>query len=166
MCEDLVADWIKTVWANRPGGLLQRKALLVLDSFRGHLTDRVKNRLATTRTDLAIIPGGLTSVLQPLDVCVNRPFKAEFRRCYSEWMAGGHHEKTPTGRLKRASLQQVCEWILSAWSAVSFEVVAKSFKVTGISNCMNGTEDDRLWEDADAEVSSSENEESDSEMEL
>ncbi|KAH7978311.1 hypothetical protein HPB49_005181 [Dermacentor silvarum] len=36
----------------------------------GHLTDRVKDRLATTRTDLAVIPGGLTSVLQPLDAIV------------------------------------------------------------------------------------------------
>lgn len=131
----------------------------------GHLTDRVKDRLATTRTDLAVIPGGLTSVLQPLDVCINRPFKTEFRRCYSEWMAGGHHEKTPTGRLKRASLQQVCAWILSAWRAVSLETVAKSFKVTGISNSMDGTEDDRLWGDADAEASSSEGEDSDSDME-
>ena len=101
-------------------------------------------------------------MLQPLDVCINRPFKAEFRRCYSEWMAGGHHEKTPTGRLKRASLQ-VCAWILSASRAVSFETVAKSFKVTGISNCVNGTEEDRLWEDAEAR--SSENEDSNSEME-
>ncbi|KAH7976440.1 hypothetical protein HPB52_014252 [Rhipicephalus sanguineus] len=80
-------------------------------------------------------------------------------------MAGGHHEKTPTGRLKQASLQQVCAWILSAWRAVSFETVAKSFKVTGISNCTSGAEDERLWEDADAEASSSENEDSDSEME-
>lgn len=154
MSDELVVDWLKTVWQNRPGALLHRKALLVLDSFRGHLTNRVKSRLADYGTDLAVIPGGLTSVLQPLDVCVNRPFKVEFRRCYSEWMAAGSHEKTPTGRLKRASLQQVCQWILNAWRSLSVETIVKSFKVTGISNAMDGTEDDQLWERAD-EMSSS-----------
>lgn len=36
---------------------------------------------------LAVIPTGMTSILQPLDVSVNRRFKAKFRRCYSERMA-------------------------------------------------------------------------------
>lgn len=149
MSDELMVDWVKTVWANRPGGLLRRKALLVLDSFRGHLTERVKARLAEGRTHLAVIPGGLTSMLQPLDVSINRPFKAEFRRLYSEWMAAGHHEKTPTGRLRRASLQLVCSWILNAWRAVSADIIVKSFKVTGISNAMDGTEDDLIHERAD-----------------
>lgn len=104
MSDELVVDWVKTVWANRPGGLLRWKALLVLESFRGHLTERLKARLAEARTHLAVIPGSLTSMLQPLDVSINRPFKAEFRRLYSEWMAAGHHEETPTGRLRRSSL--------------------------------------------------------------
>ena len=42
-----------------------QKALLVWDSFRGHLTEAVKDLLA--RRDVAVIPGGLTPVLQPLD---------------------------------------------------------------------------------------------------
>lgn len=108
MGDEHVLDWVKTVWANRLGGLLQWKALLVLNSFRGHLTDRVKARLAETRTHLAVIPGGMTSILQPLDISVNQPFKVEFRRWYAEWMAADIHERTPTGRLKRALLQQVC----------------------------------------------------------
>ncbi|XP_075543246.1 uncharacterized protein LOC142577658 [Dermacentor variabilis] len=33
--------------------------------------------------------------------------EADFRRQYSEWMAAGHHEKTPTRRLSRPSLQLV-----------------------------------------------------------
>ncbi|KAH7946173.1 hypothetical protein HPB49_020990 [Dermacentor silvarum] len=42
MSGELVVGWLKTVWQNRPGGLLRRITLLVVDSFRGHLTDRVK----------------------------------------------------------------------------------------------------------------------------
>lgn len=47
------------------------------------------------------------------------------------------------------------------WNALSLDVVAKSFKVTGISNNLDGIEDDLVWEriseepDSSAEDSSS-----------
>src|SRR6218665_2361404 len=41
------------------------------------------------RTDMAVIPGGLTSVLQPLDVCLNKPFKDRLRKMWVEWMTSG-----------------------------------------------------------------------------
>ncbi|KAG0416940.1 hypothetical protein HPB47_006038, partial [Ixodes persulcatus] len=40
-----------------------------------------------------------------------------------------------------------------AWGAISFNIVAKSYKLTGISNKLDGTEDDLIW-DRDAETSS------------
>ncbi|KAK8758329.1 hypothetical protein V5799_004041 [Amblyomma americanum] len=107
MDDELVLDWVKSVWEKRPGAMPARRSLLVLDSFRGHLTGRVKERLRGIRTDMAVIPGGLNGMLQPLDVSVKRPFKVEFRRQYSEWMANGNHDETPTGRLKRAPLATV-----------------------------------------------------------
>jgi hypothetical protein len=54
--------------------------LMYLDSFRGHLVDAVKHRFEEKNTNLAIIPGGLTSKLQPLDVCINKPFKSKVRK--------------------------------------------------------------------------------------
>ncbi|KAH8008653.1 hypothetical protein HPB51_000479 [Rhipicephalus microplus] len=39
--------------------------------------------------------------------------------------------------------------ILEAWSTISNEVVVKSFKKTGISNALGGTEDDRLRDSED-----------------
>lgn len=53
-------------------------------SFRGHLTDKVKEQLRRVGTDMVVISGGLTGMLQPLDVSMNRPFKVEFRRLYTE----------------------------------------------------------------------------------
>ena len=38
---------------------------------------------------MAVIPGGLTSVLQPLDVCLNKPFKDHQRKMWVEWMTSG-----------------------------------------------------------------------------
>ena len=67
--------WIEKVWRARIGGLGRRKSLFVYDSFEAHVTDSVKASFKCEKTELAVIPGGLTSLLQPLDVSLNKPFK-------------------------------------------------------------------------------------------
>lgn len=114
----------------------------MLDNVCGHLTDRVKTELREACIHLAVIPGSLIGMLQSLDVSVNQPFKVKFRRCYTEWMVSSNHEKTSTERLRKAPLATVAEWILGAWSSVSLDIVAKNFKVIGISNNLDGAEDD------------------------
>jgi hypothetical protein len=53
--------------------------MLILDSFHGHTTEEVKKTLKSRNTDQVIIPGGLTSMLQTLDVCINWLFKAALK---------------------------------------------------------------------------------------
>jgi putative cell wall-binding protein len=48
--------------------------MIALDAFKGHLTDAVKNQLLKMNTEFVVIPGGMTSVLQPMDVSINKPF--------------------------------------------------------------------------------------------
>jgi hypothetical protein len=62
------------------------------------------------------------------------------------------HDMTPTGRLKRAALTEMCWWILEAWQSISQDMIAESFKVTGISNMMDGSEGDFLWHWSDKET--------------
>jgi hypothetical protein len=47
----------------------------VLDAFKGHLTLEVTSAIHAMNSDLVVIPGGLTSQLQVLDVIVNKLFK-------------------------------------------------------------------------------------------
>jgi hypothetical protein len=100
MDQALVLDWINRVWQKRPATLLILRSMLILDSFRGHTTEEVKNILKSRNTDQVIISGGLTSMLQPLDVCINRPFKAALKEQYTRWKAAGEHEFMPTGKIK------------------------------------------------------------------
>jgi putative cell wall-binding protein len=44
----------------------------VLDSFKGHVTDSVKDQLRKMKTELVVITGGMTSVLQPMDVSIDK----------------------------------------------------------------------------------------------
>lgn len=138
-------------------------SMLVLDAFRGHLTLPVKTKLKDVRTELVVIPSGMTSQLQPLDVCLNKPFKDHVRRLYQEWMSNSNAalSLTPTGRLKRASLATLAQWVADAWAAIPEQMVLASFRKCCISNAMNGSEDDDVWLLSSDKEASGESDESD-----
>ena len=77
MNENEMSWWVKNVWIQYVRQGSNSKSLLVLDSFNAYKTDVIKHRFYEKNTDLAIIPGGLTSRLQPLDVSLNKFFKAK-----------------------------------------------------------------------------------------
>lgn len=66
----LDGDWLEVVWGRRSGALRNKRNMLILDAFRGHLTLAVKKQPHAMNGDLVIIPGGMTSQLQVLDVVV------------------------------------------------------------------------------------------------
>ena len=41
MMESLMLEWLKIVWGRRPRAFLNQPSVLVLDAFKGHLTDSV-----------------------------------------------------------------------------------------------------------------------------
>ena len=66
-------------------------------------------------------------------------------------MAMPDHDLTVTGRIKRPSTAQVCEWVKQAWDNIRPEIVVKSFKRCGIINALNGTEDGAPFNDRNIE---------------
>lgn len=117
--------------------------MLALDLFQGHLTTPVKQALRKGKTNLVVIPGGMTSVLQPLDVALNKPFKDQVCELYTEWMMADN-PRTPAGHLRRPPLPTVCVWVSSAWKSLTNKMVCKSLRKCSISNAVDGTEDDAL----------------------
>ena len=79
-------EWLKIVWSHRPGAFLNQPSVLVLDALKGHVTDSVKDQLCKMKTELLVIPGGMTSVLQPMDISINKPFKDRLRQQYLTWI--------------------------------------------------------------------------------
>ncbi|KAE8740145.1 hypothetical protein FOCC_FOCC014343 [Frankliniella occidentalis] len=168
--EDITVDWLKTVWEKRPGALLNLNNMLVMDSFRGHLTEQVKDKFKRMQTDMVIIPGGMTSLLQPLDICINKPFKNKIEEYYCDWMVRGEKQYTLTGRIKRPDPELLISWVKKAWDSIPKPMVVKYFKKAFISNALDGSEDDILWmdldnknDDEDYEEGNEESDETDSE---
>ncbi len=44
----------------------------------------------------------------------------------------------------------MCSWIIQSWTFITSDIISKSFKKTGISNALDGSEDDILWNDGDS----------------
>jgi len=128
-----------------------------MDSFEGHKTDSIKNIALSDKTDLAIIPGGLTSIVQPLDVCINKSFKDRLREKWNIWMSSGQFTYTKGGNLRKPEYNVICKWILEAWAEIPKEMIIKSFKKCGISNAMDGSEDD-LFGQMEEEIDENERE--------
>ena len=75
--------WTENIWPKRNVDVSSNpRSLLVFNSFRGHLVDSVKQKFNERATDLAVIPDGLTSKLQPLDVTMNKSFKSNVSIIY------------------------------------------------------------------------------------
>ncbi|KAG8238595.1 hypothetical protein J437_LFUL014623 [Ladona fulva] len=132
MTEELVLNWLNVIWGKRPGSLRNSRSMLVLDAFRGHLTTGVKEKIEALNYDLVIIPGGMTSQqpskrIQQLAI-IGQSSIDTFRK----------NKKNPVSLLG--------EWIATAWQKIEPESIVKVFKKCCISNDLNGTEDDILWE--------------------
>jgi len=122
----------------------------VYGQFKAHVTESTKRLATKLKTHLAVIPGSLTSQLQPLDVSVNEPFKGCVHEEWAKWIEAPTHHVTPAGRVKWPSTSNVCEWVKNSQQQVKSETIVKSLKKCGISNALDGSEDDILYEESDA----------------
>ncbi|KAG7171851.1 Laminin subunit gamma-1-like 2, partial [Homarus americanus] len=138
MDEDGVKFGIENVWNKRTGGLCKENSLFVWDRFS---------------------PGGLTSILQPLDVSINKPFKE------NSGTSGWYKTYTKGGNMRTPPLHALCEFVAKSWDAIRVKVITKSFKKCGISNPIDGEEDDMLWRSLDKQDSNTEDKDETSDSE-
>jgi len=47
----------------------------------------------------------------------------------------------------RTAPSEVTQWVSAAWKAIPESIIVRSFKKCCISNALDGSEDDILWED-------------------
>ena len=77
MLKNFIATWKKEATPD--------PRFLVYDSASAHLTAPVKEALKETSTTLAVIPGGLTSILQTLDTDFIFVYRHEYQKIAFEW---------------------------------------------------------------------------------
>jgi hypothetical protein len=94
-----------------------------------------------------VIPGGITSQLQVLDVVVNKPFTDHLKQLYSGWLLAGYHILICNRKIKTPSVGLLCLWIKMSWQQMCPEVTAKGINKCCTYDVVDAREDDVLWED-------------------
>ena len=137
MDEERMLEWIDKVWSPYVQG---KPALLSLDTFTAHLTQTVREAFDKCGTKLLVIPGGCTSVLQPLDLSINKPLKSYIRQSWCQYMI----DETDKGvsKVRCPPKEAVIEWILQAQQKIEERsmIIKKSFLVAGITNTIGSSE--------------------------
>ena len=71
--------------------------------------------------------------------------------------------KTNKGNLKQPTRQDAINWVSKAWESINQETLTRSFLVFGISNAIDGSEDDLVSDDLPSVEMEAEGEGSDGE---
>lgn len=127
----------------------QQRSLFVYDRYRAHLTPTVIQKCRDNNIVPSLIPAGTTSMTQPLDVAVNKPFKGMIKEFTEEARERTEEEKD----IDKWSVSQhrivTTEAVGRAWEAwnndsTKRKIVIQSFKDTGISLPVDGSRDHEL----------------------
>jgi hypothetical protein len=121
--------------------------ILFFDSYKTHQSDASLGELALRRWKWVILPPTCTPFIQPLDVCLIKPFRQRVREQYEQYVCDhmlAASESTSIDVSAEEHRNLVVQWISAAWSEIPASMVAKSFKVCGLSNALDGTEDDKV----------------------
>lgn len=118
---------------------LTRYVLIILDSYGTHtkFVRERKEEYYQQKVLFAIIPPGLTGLLQPLDVCLNRSFQQFYDENADKYRADSIRDdtnKTLKGNIKMPSPLLVTQWVMS-WCSTFKDApskITKAFDTCGL----------------------------------
>lgn len=119
--------------------------LLVMDVAAFHKTPAILQKLRDNQITTAMIPSGCTSLLQPLDTAVNKPFKDWLREATEEYT-----DSIPEGEMVKWTVSDrrvmTTHVVAAAWKRLvdNSRLVQKAFTECGISIAFDGSEDHRI----------------------
>ena len=137
MDEVVMMDWVDVILApyvaTAPEHVIP---VLILDSYRCHMMASVVKRIQELGVEVMHVPGGCTSLCQPVDVGFNKPFKDRVRRQWVTWMinegiihgtTSPPHRRDVVGWVDRAMAEMqnevgICQ---NAWLKTGYEWFAK-----------------------------------------
>lgn len=142
--DGLMKVWVEEIWLKHVRAECKKlgfqNSLLSFDAFSAHLTDGVKTQLLESNSDILQVPAGCTSKCQPMDVCLNKPFKAVLRKCWVQYVSSvvesfseGSDGKS---KIPVPTRQHMINWVKEGYNylAQNKEMVKRSFEVCGITS--------------------------------
>ena len=84
-------------------------SLLTFHPFLARKIDEIQRKLIEKKTDILMISSGCTSKYQPIDVCINKRFKAILKKCWVEDVSEMINKENV--QLPPPSRQDVVDWV-------------------------------------------------------
>lgn len=102
--EDTFIYWLKNIILPY---VKRKRALLVFDTYSAHISKQFqKEILKYDNLDIALIPGGLTHLLQPLDVSFNHSFKTELHKMWKSYLSSQKEQIMESYNEARGALEE------------------------------------------------------------
>lgn len=83
MTTELFITYLEKIIKKRSGAIFMPPTVVIMDRAASH---RVNEVVKLHNSDALLIPGGCTSLIQPLDVTINKPFKDRMRIKWRNWL--------------------------------------------------------------------------------
>lgn len=143
-CDEDMKFWVRQMWRPVCIGPIH----LILEVHRAQTKEEIQTIFAREcQTTYTYIPGGCTSMVQPVDVSFNRPFKSAVERLASQHNMQENLQGYVQGKFD-ASTRGILftQWVGQAWEEVSAdkEMVKRSFRKCGIAVAIDGSEDSEI----------------------
>ena len=135
--------WLRNIFHYYQQFVIKKKCLLVLDMASSHIHPKVIEYLNDNDIDFVVIPPGFTRYLQPLDIYVNKEFKSNLKNKYINHLT--HNNLFIKNEEFSVEKELMIQWVLEIWNSndiIEKDTINKVFKKAGISNKLDGSEDD------------------------
>ena len=76
---NIFIKWLNTIWFRSYQFRELKESILYFDEASSHMEKEVDTLFKKNNSEYRVIPPGLTSICQPLDLCINKPFKDALR---------------------------------------------------------------------------------------
>lgn len=138
--KEIFLDYLTNIWFKPSIKKNTKNTLLIMDRTRSLFSDDFSETFKIENSKYILIPPGMTSFLQPLDVCINKPFKDELLKSYTDL-------EIKNVLTKKLIQEDIIDMIEKVWyndNLIKSELIKKSFKICGISNKIDGPEDNEF----------------------
>lgn len=119
-------EWLQAVIVPFVAGAM---FLLLLDRYPAHQHGLFRDTITAENGTDTFIPGRCTSLLQPLDLTVNRSFKCHLRTIWKVWKIGHTDDQ---GQCERISRREVVRMISLAWERVTEQTIRNGWRASGL----------------------------------
>lgn len=121
----VIRQWIDLILPTILRG--SQRGLLVWDSASTHRAKDMKQFLNKRRIDQIMIPAGMTSYLQSLDLVINKPFKDYLRIEVNDYIEH-RMERNQRGNFIKPNLKEIVNWVNNSWNKITANCVTNALR--------------------------------------